>query len=662
MTQQELTDQLISASQAYYSGHPIMTDRDFDQKLNELRMMEERTGIVYKGSPTVHVGAVEKNQLQKIEHEFPALSLDKTKDIDILVNEFESSSKKEYCVMPKMDGCTLQLTYDGGSLIRAVTRGTGLVGSDVTANARYISGIPEHISFARKLVVRGEVVMHWEDFDRLNQNSETGAMYKNPRNAASAILMSIDPMDIQNKPLHFYAFELVYIDDPMGSVNRRFSGRMQWLRNERISTVICNYTKDLRSTLQQMSDEAPRLLYPVDGLVVVHDDVEWASQLMGTMHHPHHMRGFALKWKDDVVETTLRTIEWQLSRTGLLNPVAVFDPVDLEGTTVSRASLFNLSYIRSKELRPGNRITVYKANKVIPAVADNLDYFPFGGMSEQDIYCPCCGQKATIVTEHDISTAHCENPECEGTLVGKFSHFCERESMNIRGLSDETLKKLIDHGYLNEFSDLYHLSSHRNEIAKIDGLSVKIVDKLLAAIDQSRFVDLTSLLTALGIPNLGKGQARVLATNFGSLESIAAYRRSEIDFTRLKGIGPIVNQSILDYFTMDRVMDILYETAHTDIGRLLKELRVEDEKQKEALPLSGQKFAVSGSLDCFPNRLVLYDAIRKNGGIPQDVVRKDTTYLICNDPSVDSSKIRKAINLDIPIINETLLIALLNWH
>ena len=676
----ECIDTLNEASAAYYNGgNTIMSDHEWDAMFDRLKKMEEETGIVYPDSPTHSVGApVKVDELQIVKHEFPALSLDKTKDIQEFPEIFKKRAAGMAVVMWKLDGGTIVLTYDNGKLICAATRGNGEVGSDITHNAPYIKGIPMKIPYKGHLVTRGEAVMSYGEFERINNEiTNEEDQYANPRNLANATIIMQDSAEMKDRKIQFFAFKLVYMDDPLPESQDTFMGRLNYLDSLGFDTVYRLYgdsQSDLIDVMNGFSDAVPQFEYPVDGLVVASDDVRYAEKLPETGRHPNPLVGYALKWKDEEVKTTLTEIEWSPSRTGRINPVAVFDPVHLEGTEVTRASLHNVSILKEKRLRVGDTIMVYKANKIIPQVAANLtpgnelDY-----AESHPVHCPCCGQETEPrITGKDklVEVAMCMNPECPAKHVKKFVHFAERDCMNIKGLSEATLQKFIERGFIREFADLYHLDRYKDQIVEMEGFGQKSYDKLIAAVEASRKTSFVPFIHALGIPNIGKGQAKLFNKEYkGDIEFFFddVYRRH--DFTHIEGIGDVLNDNLLQwgneylrYIPFEDCLDKVSSPLNLEIYNLLKEVDIEIPNRSDDgyLKLDGKTFVITGKLNHFVNRDELAAKIEELGGKVSGSVSKNTSCLINNDVNSTSGKNKRAKELEVPIISEDDFLKMIN--
>lgn len=669
----EYIDTLNSASADYYNGGTSnMLDHDWDIMFDKLKEMEKNTGIVYPDSPTQIVGTpVKVDGLLSVQHEYEARSLGKTKDISVFPEIFRKRAAGMAVVMWKLDGSTIVLTYDGGELTLAATRGNGETGSDITHNAPYIRGIPMKIPYKGHLVTRGEAVMSYAEFERINNEiTNEEDQYANPRNLANATITMQDSAEMKERTIQFFAFNLVHMDDSLPEDRDTFMGRLDYLDSLGFDTVYRLYgdsNNDLIDVMNGFSDAVPQFEYPVDGLVVASDDVRYAESLPGTGHHPDPLVGYALKWKDEEIETTLREIEWSPSRTGRINPVAVFDPVHLEGTEVTRASLHNVSILKEKRLRVGDTITVFKANKIIPQVSTNLT--PRGKLTYAEshpVFCPCCGQETEPkITGKDgkmVEVAMCMNPECPAKHVKKFVHFVERDCMNIRGLSEATLQKFIERGFIREFADLYHLDRYKDQIVEMEGYGQKSYDNLIVSVEKSRKTSFIPFIHALGIPNIGKGQAKLFNKEYsGDVREFFKDVYQRHDFTHIEGIGDVLNDNLwrwgneyLRYIPFEDSLDKALPPLNLEIYDLLKEVSVETPESKPAgeSSLQGKIFVITGKLNHFVNRDALVAKIEELGGKASGSVSKNTSYLINNDVSSTSGKNKKAKELGVPIISE----------
>lgn len=666
---------LNEASSAYYNGGTSsMSDREWDAMFDQLKKMEEETGVVYPNSPTQGVGApVKVDKLLEVRHEFSARSLDKTKDISVFPKIFGKRAAGMAVVMWKLDGSTIVLTYDDGQLALAATRGNGETGTDITHNAPYIAGIPQKIPYKGHLVVRGEAVMSYKEFERLNNSRPEGVEeYANPRNLANSTVGMKDSEEMRKRKIQFFAFTLVHMDDQIPDDQDTFMGRLNYLDSLGFDTVYRLYgdsQSDLIEVMNGFSDAVEQFEYPVDGLVVASDDVRYAETLPGTGHNPDPLVGYALKWQDEIVKTVLRKIEWSLGRTGAITPVAFFDPVELEGTTVSRASVHNVSIMKKYRLRVGDTIGVYKANKIIPQVAVNYtadeNHTPALKYEEShSVHCPCCGMETEPHISDDGTTEIevCVNPKCPAKDVKKFAHFVERDCMNIKGLSEATLQKFLDSGFLHEFADLYHLDRYKDQIVPMEGFGQKSYDNLIASVEKSRRSSFVPFIHSLGIPNIGKGQAKLFDKEYnGDVEKffVDVYQRH--DFTHIEGIGDVLNDNLwkwgneyLRYIPFEDSLNKVSPPLNLEVYNLLKEvdIQIPEKASTGASSLAGKTFVITGKLKHFANRDALVAKIEGLGGKTSGSVSKNTSYLINNDVESTSGKNKKAKELGVPVISE----------
>lgn len=694
----ELVNKLNEASNAYYNGKDeIMSNHEWDAMFDELTQLEKETGVILPDSPTQKVGADEigGNGLKKVKHEFPALSLDKTKDINEFPEVFSESWDGVCDVMWKLDGCTICVTYDGsrnggskdggsGRLTQAVTRGNGEVGSDITHQAPFIDGIPMTIDFKGKLVVRGEALMTYSEFERINSNLEEGEEeYSNPRNLANSTITMKEP-GLKGRKVMFKAFKLVHMkpaaDDKI-EVPETFSDALTLLEKlgfgvvehelasaDAFQIVNGKYVKDVITVMNSFSNRVEALDYPVDGLVVASDDYMTADALPATGHHPNKLTGFAFKWADECVETTLRGIEWSPSRTGRINPVAIFDPVQLEGTTVTRASVHNVSIVKKLRLRVGDKISVFKANKIIPQIDKNLT--PGDELAYAESHactCPVCGMETSPMITHsgdrDVEVEMCTNPNCAVKQIKKFVHFCERDCMDIVGLSEKTLEKFIEKGFIKQLADLYRLDTFERDIAAMDGFGQKSYDNIWKSIQRSRKTTFVPFIHALGIPMVGKGQAKLFDKAYkGDVRKFFNDVYNRKCFTGIDGIGEKIELSLWDWgskylgwipYLLDEMWRISYNTEVYDLLRWIDvEVPAETDAPAGKDILSGKTFVITGSVNHFKNRAELQAKIEELGGKATGSVTGKTSYLINNDVESTSGKNKKAKELGVPIISE----------
>ncbi len=649
---EELVKILNNASKAYYQGeHEIMSNYEYDRLYDELLLLEDRLGIVLPDSPTQKVGYEVVSSLNKMEHNVPALSLDKTKDRAVLTSWL---GDKTGVLSWKMDGLTIVATYDDGKLTSAVTRGNGYIGENVTHNAKYFEGLPEAIADRRHIEIRGEAVIEYDAFNRINDLLPAGEKYKNPRNLASGSVRQMDSKSAAARKIKFFAFTLVNASELGIEVICNAYALMLSLGFNVVEYRLVT-ASDLNLSIATLQARIKKNAFPSDGLVLTFNDIAYGESLGTTGKYPRN--AIAFKWMDETAETVLRDVEWSPSRTGLINPVAVFDPVELEGTTVNRASLHNISIIRKLGIGIGDRITVYKANMIIPQVAEDLDKsknLPLPGK------CPVCGSPTEVYFGTDGSESlFCTNPDCRAKLVGRLEHFVSRDCMNIDGLSTETLEKLIAAGYLNEVTDLYNLKAHKAEIAEMPGFGQKSVDKLIENIESSRNTTFRRLFASLGIPNAGRDVAKLLDKVFscspshGKLSWLALYTQDgKYRLEQVDGIGPIIADNIRKWFASHRGL----------FQGLINELTVTDDLtgESQGKALDGKTFVITGSLEQFKNRDQLTSLIETNGGKVAGSVSSKTSYLINNDSTSSSGKNKKAKELGIPVITEAGFIELLN--
>lgn len=641
----ELTGILREASRAYYQeDREIMSNFDYDKLYDELQELERKTGTVLAGSPTVTVGYEAVDELPKERHESPMLSLDKTKDLEVLRGFVGDQNT---LISWKLDGLTVVLTYRNGTLEKAVTRGNGEVGEVITNNARVFQNIPLTIPYRGELVLRGEAVISYGDFEKINEEIEDGdARYKNPRNLCSGSVRQLNNEITAKRNVRFYAFALVRAEgvDFKNSREQQFL----WLRDQGFDVV--EYRMTNRDTLDEavsyFADKIGSYEIPSDGLVALYDDIAYGDSLGRTAKFPRN--SFAFKWKDELRETHLLEIEWSASRTGLINPVAIFEPVELEGTTVSRASVHNLSIMKNLALGIGDRITVYKANMIIPQIAENLTR---SGTVKIPEACPVCGGATSVSAANGVETLFCDNPDCQAKKIKSFTLFVSRDAMNIDGLSEATLEKFIARGFIHSFADIFHLEDHREEIVSMEGLGEKSYQNLIASIDTARNTTLPRLIYGLGISNIGVANAKMICRAYGyDMERIRHTTAEEMAL--IDGIGPVIAGTFVEYFSDEKNQKAL--------DCLLKELTIEKpEAGPEGKKFEGKTFVITGSVEHFANRNEMKALIEEQGGKVTGSVSSKTDYLINNDAASGSSKNRKARELGIPVITEEEFLALL---
>lgn len=634
----ELVELLNKAGKSYYSeGRELMSNYEYDALYDELGMLEKETGYILSNSPTVNVGYEVLSELPKERHESPMLSLDKTKSPEALA-EWLGSQKG--LLSWKLDGLTIVLTYDNGQLQKAVTRGNGEVGEIITNNARVFKNVPVTIPFKGKLVLRGEAIITYSDFERINEQiPEADAKYKNPRNLCSGSVRQLNNEITAQRNVHFFAFTLVSAQnvDFDNSRQRQF----EWLKDQGFSVVEYKMvTKDtILDTIEWFEKTIVTNDFPSDGLVILYDDIAYGDSLGRTAKFPRNAMAF--KWTDETAETTLREIEWSASRTGLINPVAVFDPVELEGTQVSRASVHNISIVESLKLGIGDRIKVFKANMIIPQITENLTQ---SGNLEIPEVCPVCGGKTQIKQVNDVKTLYCINEDCQAKHVKSFAHFVSRDALNIDGLSEATLEKFIQHGFLKNFCDLYHLEKFRDEIIALDGFGEKSYENLLTSVENSRNTTLPKFIYGLGIANVGLSNAKMIVQALGNdIEKVIHAGRQELE--KIDGVGAVIADTFASYFENEKNKEEFY--------KLLQEMHIEKapDNQNNQI-LTGKVFVITGSLEHFENRNQLKERIEQLGGRVTGSVTGKTSYLINNDSHSTSSKNKTAAKLGVPVITE----------
>ncbi len=633
----ELVDLLNRAGRAYYQeADEIMSNYEYDALYDELVRLEKETGTTLASSPTVHVGYEVLSELPKERHERPMLSLDKTKETEVLK---EWIGPHKTLLSWKMDGLTIVLTYRDGELYKAVTRGNGEVGEVITNNARVFRNIPLRIPFQGELVLRGEAVIGYKEFERINEEiPEADARYKNPRNLCSGSVRQLNNEITARRSVHFFAFSLVRAEgvDFENSHEREFL----WLKEQGFEIVEYRVvTADsLEDAIEWFSSHIEKNEYPSDGLVALYDDIAYGRSLGQTAKFPRDSMAF--KWADEIRETTLKEIEWSPSRTGLINPVAIFEPVELEGTTVSRASVHNISIMRSLELGVGDTIEVYKANMIIPQIAENKTR---SGVRDIPKECPVCGGATEIRQVNDVESLYCTNPDCQAKKIKSFTLFVSRDALNIEGLSEATLEKFIAKGFIHEFADIFRLSRYRDEIVEMEGLGEKSFENLSASVERARKTTLARVIYSLGIPNIGLSGAKLICRQFDDdVEKLLA--ADEEDLASIDGVGAVIASSFTGYFADEGKRERFF--------RLLSELTLEKEETAGVQDLKGKVFVVTGSLTHFSNRAELKELIERRGGKVTGSVTGKTDYLINNDTASASSKNKKARELGVPVISE----------
>ena len=633
-----LTAELLKAARTYYQeSREIMSNFEYDKLYDELLTLERETGVVLAKSPTQKVGYEVVSELPKEAHEAPMLSLDKTKEVSVLRDWL---GDQEALLSWKLDGLTIVLTYEGGSLVKAVTRGNGEIGEVITNNAKVFANVPLKISYQGQLILRGEAVIKYSDFVRINEEiDDVDAKYKNPRNLCSGSVRQLNNQITAQRNVNFEAFMLVKADGVDFENSRK--NQFEWLKHQGFDVV--EYRMVTGDTL---AEEVKRFAaaiqdndIPSDGLVLLYDDIAYGDSLGRTAKFPRN--SIAFKWADEIRETTLKSIEWSASRTGLINPVAIFDPVELEGTTVSRASVHNISIMEALELGEGDTITVYKANMIIPQIAENLTR---SGKIRIPKQCPVCGGATQIKQVNDVRSLYCMNPECQAKKIKSFALLASRDALNIDGLSEATLEKFIGAGFIHSYADLFHLNRHEAVIVEMDGFGRKSYDNLMASLKKASNTTLPRVIYGLGIAGIGLAGAKMLCKEFHY--DLNRMRHAGVEeLMAVDGIGEVLADAWISYF----------ESAANNraVDDLLAELTVEQEEdgQEEAV-FDGMTFVITGSVEHFANRKELQEIIEARGGKATGTVTSKTTYLINNDVASNSSKNKKARELGIPILSE----------
>ena len=633
----ELVKTLNKAAKAYYQeDREIMDNREYDALYDQLEKLEKETGITLADSPTVNVGYEAVDVLPKETHESPMLSLDKTKDRETL-RQFVGNHKT--LLSWKMDGLTIVLTYENGELQKAVTRGNGTVGEVITNNARVFRNIPLKIAYQGRLVLRGEAVITYSEFERINKSIEdVEARYKNPRNLCSGSVRQLNNQITAERNVRFYAFALVSASGTDMHNSREY--QMEWLKDQGFEVVEYRVVTadNLDNAMDYFAATIEKNDFPSDGLVALYDDIAYGDSLGSTAKFPRN--AFAFKWADEIRETTLRSIEWSPSRTGLINPIAVFDPVELEGTTVSRASVHNVSILKELELGIGDTIQVYKANMIIPQIAENLTRS--SNLPIPDI-CPACGQEAKVIRENEVEALYCMNPECAAKKIKAFTLFVSRDAMNIDGLSEATLEKFIARGFIHNFGDIFEIGRYREEIIEMEGFGQKSFDNLMESLEKAKETTLAKVIYSLGIANIGLSNAKVICRHFDN--DLEAIRKADLEeVSAIDGIGPVIARNLVEYFQKAE--------NNQKLDQLMQHLHIQkDVLQKEKI-FTGMNFVITGSLEHFSNRSEAKNLIESLGGKVTGSVTGKTTYLINNDTASNSLKNKKARELGVPILSE----------
>ncbi|MGN0379718.1 MAG: NAD-dependent DNA ligase LigA [Butyrivibrio sp.] len=639
----ELVEKLNEAAKVYYSGtDEIMSNYEYDKLYDELLALEKETGIVLTGSPTNRVGYETLSELPKEQHEKPMLSLDKTKSVDALA-EFAGTHKS--LLSWKLDGLTVVLTYNEGRLEKAVTRGNGYVGEVITPNARVFKNIPVEIPYKGELVIRGEAIIRYSDFEKINSEiDDDSEKYKNPRNLCSGSVRQLSNEITARRNVNLIVFALIKADGVNFGNSRE--KQFEWLEAQGFQVVERRMAdrSNMAEAVKFFADKIKDNDFPSDGLVLLYDDIAYGDSLGTTAKFPRN--AIAFKWADETANTTLTDVEWSASRTGLINPVAIFEPVELEGTTVSRASVHNVSIVKELKLGIGDKITVYKANMIIPQIAENLTE---SGSLEIPKVCPVCGKPTEIRQANDAQSLYCTNPDCQAKHVKSFEHFVSRNALNIDGISEQTLEKFIDCGFIKNYTDLYHLDRYRDRIVGMDGFGVKSYDNIANSVEASRKTTLARVIYGMGIAGIGLANAKLICRQYDD-DVDAVMSASKEELVSIDGIGDVLASAFHDYFAD--------EENCRRFKALLSELIIEREERNTSSPISGKVFVITGAVEHFANRDELKSYIESLGGKATGSVSARTDYLINNDSASNSSKNKKAKELNIPIITEDEFIAI----
>ena len=634
----ELVKELNLASRAYYQeSREIMTNYEYDKRYDRLLELEKMTGVTLADSPSIHVGYEVLSDLPKENHESPMLSLDKTKDVSALQTWIGNHTG---LLSWKLDGLTIVLTYRDGELFKAVTRGNGITGEVITNNAKVFKNIPHRIPYRGELVLRGEAVIKYSDFEKINASIDSvDAKYKNPRNLCSGSVRQLNNEITSKRSVFFFAFTLVRQNPDIETNSRK--EQMEWLQSQGFETVeykIVN-KENIEDTVLWFSEHIETNDLPSDGLVLTFDDIAYSRSLGATAKFPRD--SIAFKWADETEKTHLLEVEWSASRTGLINPVAIFEPVQLEGTTVSRASIHNVSIVESLQLGLGDELLVYKANMIIPQISENLTR---SGTLEIPSLCPVCHQPTKILKENDVKVLTCPNPECEAKHIKRLTLFVSRDAFNIEGLSEATLEKFVQKGFIQSLEDIFHLDRYKDEIIAMEGMGEKSYTNLIQAIEKSKKIPTARFIYSLGISGVGLSNAKLICRYFKD-DIQAIMSASEEDMTAIEGIGPVIARNFEDFFSN--------ENSRKETDALLNEIQLEKEEISEDSKIfEGKTFVITGSVHHFSNRNALKSLIESKGGKVAGSVSSKTHYLINNDAESTSSKNKKARELGIPILTE----------
>lgn len=634
----KLVEQLNKANLAYYQeDQEIMSNFEYDKLYDELVKLEKETGIVLAGSPTIHVGYEVLSELPKERHDSPMLSLDKTKEVSSLKSWL---GEQTGFLSWKLDGLTVVLTYREGKLYKAVTRGNGEIGEVITNNAKVFKNVPHTIAHKEEVILRGEAVIKYSDFKKINDSIEDIALkYKNPRNLCSGSVRQLNNEITKKRNVHFFAFTLVKaegIDFHNSKVEQ-----LRWLGNQGFDVVEGRVVtkKNIEETTHWFSEKIATNDFPSDGLVLIYDNIEYSRLLGSTAKFPRD--SIAYKWADEIKDTTLLEIEWSASRTGLINPIAVFKPVELEGTTVSRASVHNISIMEELELGVGDIIKVYKANMIIPQIAENETRSGVQGIPEA---CPVCGEETIIKKENNVKVLYCKNKDCLAKKIKSFTHFVSRDAMNIEGLSEATIEKLIGKGMIKELSDIFQVKKYKDEIIEMEGFGEKSYQNLVFSIEKARNTTLSKFIYSLGMPGIGLSNAKLICKEFSNdFNRLRNASKEELD--AIPGIGEVIAESVVAFLRQ--------ETNQKIIDDLLLEVKFEKEQAADIKQIfEGMVFVITGSVEQYSNRNEVKEVIEQRGGKVTGSVTSKTNYLINNDNTSNTTKNKKAKELGIPIITE----------
>lgn len=632
----ELIDILNKAASVYYQGKDeIMSNFEYDRMYDELSALEKESGLVLAGSPTQKVGYEVLSELPKQTHPSPMLSLDKTKQVDELSSWLGG---KEGILSWKMDGLTVVLTYENGELLNAVTRGNGVVGEVITNNAKVFKNLPVNIPFKGRMVLRGEAIITYSEFKKINALLSEEEQYKNPRNLCSGSVRQLNNEITAKRNVELYAFTLVEAEGV--DFKNSQQNKMEFMKEQGFQTVEYKVVtaKNIYETVEWFSEKVKTNDFPSDGLVLLYDDISYGESLGSTAKFPRN--AIAFKWADETAKTKLTEVEWSASRTGLINPVAIFEPVELEGTTVSRASVHNISIVKELKLGIGDTIEVYKANMIIPQIAQNLTK---SGSLEIPDKCPVCGEKTSIHKENDVEVLFCENPDCLAKKIKSISLFVSRDAMNIDGMSEATIEKFISKGFLHELADLFKLNRYKDEIISMDGFGEKSYEKLVKAAETAKITTTAKFIYSLGIANIGLSNAKMVCKAFSN--DFEKIRHASIDeLVEIDGVGEIIAESFVKFFAN--------ENNNHMVDDLLDIVTLEDEENDNANDMEGMNFVITGSVNHFSNRSEVKELIEGRGGKVTGSVTSKTKYLINNDSTSNSSKNKKAKELGVQIITE----------